>query len=391
MSRINNTNTKNQKNVPFHKPDTGILLYIIFISIFGLTMVFDASIFKALEIFNNQYYFAYQQLGWLIIGSIFAFIVYLFSYKYLIKLSPLGILILINLLIFTLIASRSINGAKGWIEAGSIFSIQPTEFLKPIFIAFSAFFWGKANAKEELRKRQTIYAIVSIIIILPILLQPDYGSAIIFIVIAFIFYFVSDNSKDHYFNIIKVGLISLIALLILGSFASYRVERLNTWTEMLKTGDIQDRSGDGYQMYQTLVGIGSGGLWGKGFGQSRQRFGYLPENTAFTDSIVAVYLEEFGYIGGVVLILSILFFLWRGIGIANRMSDLEGKYLVLGLISWIVFQSLFNISVNIGLLPLTGITLPFISYGGSSMISLFIGIGLVLNVSKYTDEKRNIR
>ena len=140
-------------------------------------------------------------------------------------------------------------------------------------------------------------------------------------------------------------------------------------------------------MYQTLIGIGSGGMWGKGFGQSRQRFGYLPENTAFTDSIVAVYLEEFGYMGGIVLILSIMFFLWKCISIANRVTDRNGKYLIFGLAIWIVFQSLLNIAVNIGLLPLTGITLPFISYGGSSMISLFIGAGLILNVSRYTDEK----
>ena len=388
---MNNKNIKGEKKIQSHKPDIGILLYIILISVFGLAMVFDASIFKALEIFNNQYYFVYQQLGWLIIGGIVALIVYIFNYKYLIKLSPLGLIILVVLLIFTLIASRAINGAKGWIEAGSIFSIQPTEFLKPIFIAFSAFYWGSEKRKEELGRKKFIYIVIAVIMIIPILLQPDFGSAMIFIVIAFIFYFISDHSKEHYFNIIKIGLVGIIALLIVSSFASYRVDRLNIWTEILTTGTVKDINGDGHQMYQTLVGVGSGGLWGKGFGQSRQRFGYLPENTAFTDSIVAVYLEEFGYIGGIVLILSILFFLWRGIGIANRIADLGGKYLVMGLVSWIVFQSLFNIAVNIGLLPLTGITLPFISYGGSSMISLFIGIGLILNVSKYTDEQRNTR
>lgn len=387
MSRMNKNNRGKEKGVQAHKPDMGILMYIIIMSVFGLAMVFDASVFKGLEIFNNQYYFVQQQIGWIILGSVVGILSYLISYKYLVKISPIGFVILLFLLIFTLIVSKAVNGAKGWIDAGTIFSIQPTEFLKPIFIAFSAFYFSNERKGEEQVKHKRIYLAILVLTIIPILLQPDFGSAMVIIAIGIAIYFISDTSKQHFKELIIVLSVGLIAILILGSFASYRVQRLNTWTEILQTGDVANKSGDGYQMYQTLIGIGSGGMWGKGFGQSRQRFGYLPENTAFTDSIVAVYLEEFGYMGGIVLILSIMFFLWKCISIANRVSDRNGKYLIFGLSIWIVFQSLLNIAVNIGLLPLTGITLPFISYGGSSMISLFIGAGLILNVSRYTDEK----
>jgi cell division protein FtsW len=164
----------------------------------------------------------------------------------------------------------------------------------------------------------------------------------------------------------------------------YRLKRVQTFLTLLLTGEVGDVRGSGYQMQQILIGIGSGGLLGKGFGQSRQRFGYLVENTAFTDSIFAVVLEELGLLGGTVIILSWLLFLWRGLKVAINAPDKQGRLLASGVTIWLVLQALMNIAANVGLIPLTGIPNPFLSYGGSSTIVTLLGIAILLNVSKYS-------
>ncbi len=134
-----------------------------------------------------------------------------------------------------------------------------------------------------------------------------------------------------------------------------------------------------------LIGIGSGGFFGTGFGQSRQRFGYLVENTAFTDSIFAVILEELGFLGGTLIIVAWLGFLWRGLKIALGAPDKQGKLLAAGITIWLVIQTLLNIAANVGIIPLTGMPIPLVSYGGSSTIISLIGIGILLNISKYSN------
>ena len=141
--------------------------------------------------------------------------------------------------------------------------------------------------------------------------------------------------------------------------------------------------GSGYQMQQILIGIGSGGFLGKGFGQSRQRFGYLVENTAFTDSIFAVILEELGLWGGTLIVVSWIIFLWRGFKIALNAIDKEGQLLATGITIWLTSQAFFNMAANVGLIPLTGIPLPFLTYGGSSTIVTVAAFGLLLNVSRF--------
>jgi cell division protein FtsW len=140
-------------------------------------------------------------------------------------------------------------------------------------------------------------------------------------------------------------------------------------------------------MQQILIGIGSGGIFGKGFGQSRQRFGYLVENTAFTDSIFAVILEELGLLGGSMIILSWILFLWRGLKISLEAPDKQGKLLAGGITVWLTSQALLNMAANVGLIPLTGMPLPLLTYGGSSTIVTLIGIAILLNVSKYKNAK----
>ena len=165
----------------------------------------------------------------------------------------------------------------------------------------------------------------------------------------------------------------------------YRLKRVMTFMSLLFTGKVADPQGSGYQMQQILIGIGSGGIFGTGFGQSRQRFGYLVENTAFTDSIFAVILEELGFLGGTLIIIAWLVFLWRGLKIAMGAPDKQGRLLAAGITVWLVMQTLLNIAANVGFIPLTGMPIPLLSYGGSSTIVSLIGIGILLNISKYSN------
>jgi len=157
---------------------------------------------------------------------------------------------------------------------------------------------------------------------------------------------------------------------------------------LLFTGKVADPQGSGYQMQQILIGIGSGGIFGTGFGQSRQRFGYLVENTAFTDSIFAVIAEELGFIGASLVIAVFLFLIVRGLSIAARVNDPFGKLLATGITAWIAIQAFINLSAMVALVPLTGIPLPFISYGGSSLFVSFCAIGILLNISKHAGKTR---
>ena len=205
---------------------------------------------------------------------------------------------------------------------------------------------------------------------------------------AFAMFFISGKDRIHTWGSISILLLGVPLAILAGILEPYRFERIKTFIDLLLKGEVTDPRGSGYQIQQILIGIGSGGFLGKGFGQSRQRFGYLVENTAFTDSIFAVTLEEFGLLGGIVIILFWVIFLWKGIDIAERVEDKEGRFLAVGITIWLVLQSFLNMAANVGIIPLTGIPLPFLTYGGSNTFVTLIGIAILLNVSRYTNGTR---
>jgi cell division protein FtsW len=203
---------------------------------------------------------------------------------------------------------------------------------------------------------------------------------------AFLMFFLSGKDTFH-----RKGTLAILPLaFLLGAVAiiiePYRIERIKTYFNLILNGEVADPRGTGYQMQQILIGIGSGGLFGKGFGQSRQRFGYLVENTAFTDSTFAVLLEEMGLLGGAAIIIAWIIFLWRGFKIALSATDKEGQYLATGITIWLSSQAFLNMAANVGLVPLTGIPLPFLTYGGSSTIVTIMAFALLLNVSRFTKD-----
>jgi cell division protein FtsW len=272
---------------------------------------------------------------WIAVGTFAGVVTYFIGYKRIIKLLPIllpaGIIALVAILIF----GNEINGAKRWFNVAGI-AIQPAEFIKPIIILYLSALLAKDDEQTKkgtpwqkfLNKLLKFGPPVGIIFIL-VALEPDFGTALVIISTSLVLFFVSLRTFDD----IKFFFGGFSVLAVLGGgvlvLEPYRIERIKTFFSLLLTGEVNDPRGTGYQMQQILIGIGSGGFLGKGFGQSRQRFGYLVENTAFTDSIFAVVLEEFGVLSGLILIGSWIFFLVRGFKIADAVQDKTGKYLAI--------------------------------------------------------------
>lgn len=397
---------KSKFTVKKGSPDYLLIILTAIFLVFGLIMIFEASIFNADEIFNDRFYFVKQQVLWIALGIAAGMVFYFWDYHKFSKLvlpAMIGTVMLLILVLIIpetpadvscgLICVKAANGAKRWIYAGGI-PIQPAELVKPVFILYLCSWLSKdrkgfKNFKEALRYH-FVYELGAFLVLLGligglIIMEPDLGTTIIICFVAFVVYFTSGNDFIH---VLGSGLIMFVGGL-LGTLAAvletYRFNRIKTFTELFVTGEVSDPRGTGYQIQQILIGIGSGGFWGKGFGESRQRFGYLVENTAFTDSIFAIILEELGMIGGIMLILMFLVFLARSYRVAVKAPDKLGKLLAGGIGLWIVTQAFMHMAANVAMMPLTGVPLTFFTYGGSSIIVALMGVGMLLNVSRQVD------
>jgi len=387
---------KRQSTSSRQGPDKGILFFLIIMAIFGAIMIYDASVYQANQLFKDQFYFLKQQVLWLFIGTIPAFIFYIIDYRKLLKLALPGLIVTIVLLVLVLVFGEVVNGSKRWFQIGPLPPIQPAEFAKIVVVMYFSSWLAKREYNytkfEDSFKKGFgssllgFIAILGVIAVL-ILLEPDLGTTMVICITAFAMFFVSGKDKAHSLGSFLMIFLLLPIAAIAAILEPYRLSRIQTFLNLILTGEVSDPRGSGYQMQQILIGIGSGGFWGKGFGQSRQRFGYLVENTAFTDSIFAVVLEELGLWGGALIVFSWIFFLWRGFKIAMNAIDREGQLLAAGITIWLTCQAFFNMAANVGLIPLTGIPLPFLTYGGSSTIVTLMAFGLLLNVSRYAKQK----
>lgn len=393
MSRIN----KELKQKNKYKPDKVILFFTIAMSIFGAIMIFDASVYQANTTFNDPTHFLKYQIVWLLIGGIIATIIYFWDYRKFSKLSLPFYIGIIGLLLVVLILGEDINGSKRWFTLGPLGSIQPSEFAKIAVILYFSTWLSQSkyftkDIKKEEYKKQFIKSFISFFVILApiailILIEPDLGTTAMISMIALLMFLTAREDKKHIKYTIGLIIAIFIPLIAVAGIAEpYRFKRISTYLSLFFTGEVDDPKGTGYQMQQILIGIGSGGLLGTGFGQSRQRFGYLVENTAFTDSIFAVILEELGFIGGALLLTAWIIFLWRSLKIAKNAPDRQGKLLATGITIWLTLQALINMAANVGIIPLTGIPLPLLTYGGSGTIVALAGLGILLNISKYTKE-----
>ena len=387
---------KKKKNIKkrLGSGDKIILTIVILMMIFGSMMIFDASMYVADQVFYDKYHFLTLHLQWLALGLIIATLIYFWDYHKILKLAVPALIGVIFLLLLVLIAGEEINGAKRWFSLGSLGSIQPAELAKIAVIIYLASWLSKqkfqyktlASAfKDGFGKHLLNWgAIVGVIAIL-IILEPDLGTTMIICITAFFMFLMSGENRVHTMGtIIAAGVVGVPLVIIAAVIEPYRLQRVKTYLDLLFTGNVSDPKGSGYQMQQILIGIGSGGLFGKGFGQSRQRLGYLVENTAFTDSIFAIILEELGFLGGSLLVFAWILFFLRGFKIAQNAPDKEGRLLAAGIVVWLTVQAFLNMGANVGLIPLTGMPLPFFTYGGSSTLVTLIGVAILLNISRFT-------
>ena len=353
--------------------DFFLLASVLALTIFGLFMIYDASSYVAFRDFGDKYHYLKDQAFWITLGIIGLVI---FSYIDYHKFYNLAIPILISaiaLLIMVFVPGLGVKllGARRWIDLRFTL-LQPSEFAKlALAIYLSAWF----SSKEKGR----LWAFLMLLgfVLFLIILEPDMGTAAIILAECITLYFLSGANVFYFAVLVPVmGVIGLI----FAKLEPYRAARLSTFFNA-----NQNISSSSYHVRQILIALGSGGLTGLGLGNSLQKYAYLPENT--TDSIFAIIAEELGFVGALAVIGVFLIIIWRGFYIAANSKDLFGKLLAAGITTFLAAQILINLSAQTALLPLTGIPLPFISYGGSALIINLVSIGILLNISK---QRKNI-
>lgn len=379
MANRMNTSRDTKKNIRKTRSgeyfDYSLLFITIFMMGFGLVMLYSASSYEASMEFGNSKYYVISQIKAAVIGVILMVVVIKFDYhifkKPLVALAAYFGSILMAMMVLSPIGI-SANGASRWISIAG-FSIQVCEVVKIGVIVFMAFV-----IEKKAKKLKNIGTFLLCMVFIGIsagviaLITKDLSSAIIVAGIGVVMLFVACPRISYFVIMIGAGVAAVVGAIMIEPF---RFERIRVWLNPEKFADE-----GGFQVLQSLYSLGSGGLFGKGLGNGIQKLGYVPE--AQNDMIFTVICEELGVIGGIAVILMFIFMIWRFMIVANNAPDLFGSMLVVGVMAHISIQTVMNIAVVTNSMPNTGVTLPFMSYGGSSILCLLIEIGIVLTVSK---------
>lgn len=377
MARFSLQKLSRQKPLSAAKTDWIFLGITLSLTLFGLLMVYDVSQIEALKSFNDKYYFFRSQVIWIILGYLALSIASRTDYHRLLKLSlPIFLLsFLLILLVFIPGLGVLAGGAHRWLKIGRI-TIQPVEIIKLTSVILLASLFQQ---KKQIWPYLCLFALVCLLIGI---FQKDLGSAVVYAVTIFGTYFLAGAPLLQIFGLLILGFLGAGTFTFL---SSYRRQRLLAFFD-----PFADPQGYSYHIYQILIALGSGGFWGLGIGESRQKFAYIPEVT--TDSIFSVIGEEFGFLGGMILILIFGYLILRGFRIAQKSEDKFGQYLGLGLVLWLGTQIVVNLAAMVSLIPLTGVPLPFISYGGSALLSNLLAVGILLNISRQERQqnKKNV-
>lgn len=357
-------------------PDFILLIVTFTLLALGLIMVYSASAVWADYKFDDSFFFAKRQMLFAGVGIVAMFFIMNVDYWTWRNFAKVILIVCFVLLVLVLIPGigNVRNGSRSWIGVGA-FSIQPSEFMKLAMIAFLAKYLSE-NQKNITSLKKGLIPSLSLVFLAfgMIMLQPDLGTGTVMVGTCIVMIFVAGARISHFVGLGVIGLLGFVALII---SAPYRIQRITSFLD-----PWSDPQNSGFQIIQSLYAIGPGGLFGLGLGQSRQKFFYLPEPQ--TDFIFAILAEELGFIGGSFVLLLFALLLWRGIRIALGAPDLFGSFLAVGIIAMIAIQVMINIGVVTGLMPVTGITLPFLSYGGSSLTLMLLAIGVLLNISRHS-------
>ncbi|MFZ3173118.1 MAG: putative lipid II flippase FtsW [Carboxydocellales bacterium] len=357
-----------------HAIDFYLFFSIICLLVIGMLMVFSASSVSAYNQYNNPYYFFQRQMIWAVLGIAVMLVVSGYDYYKLKKLAFSGYVFGLLCLLAVLIVGKTINGAKSWIFLGFM-SFQPSELAKPLVVIELARLLSQKQQKIQSFWEGVGPSLVSLgVVCALIMLQPDLGTTMVLVLTGFTMLFVARVKIIHLCLLGAGG--GLLATLFM-TMKTYRMERWQTFINPWR-----DPLGSGYQIVQSLYAIGSGGLMGLGLGQSKQKYLWLPEE--HNDFIFAIVGEELGFIGASCIILLYALMASRGLQVARRAPDDFGRMLGAGLTAMIMVEASINLAVVTGSIPVTGVTLPFISYGGSSLLFKLFGMGILLNISRHT-------
>jgi len=363
------------------QPDGRLFGMTLALCLAGAVMVFSASAMTASQVHGSAYYFLLRQLLWIAVGLAGMFALMRTDYRKLCQPRVIftALSVTLVLLVGVLFLDRS-HATHRWIRLGPL-SLQPSELAKLVAIFYLGWFLETRRAPRvaginDLR-RTLLPALGTVLaMIVLVLAEPDMGTACMIALIALTMLFVAGLSLRY---IAAVALAALPAVYLLIVRVPYRMQRVQTF---FSPGS--DPQGHGFQLLQSLIAIGSGGFSGVGLMESHQKLFYLPE--AHTDFIFSVICEEFGFLGAVVLVSLFAAYGWRGFVAAMKAPDQTGRLLGIGITTMVVGQALINLSVVLGLLPTKGIPLPFVSYGGSSLIGMLLATGVLLNISQHADE-----
>ena len=378
MNRINNVNSKSKvkrrkmKKINMKSIDYALLCALLLLLFIGVVMVYSSSSYYALyqkDVYNTDYYFI-KEITWVIVGTIGMAITMSIDYHIYKKFTPWLVIITLALLIIVLFAGADINGAVRWIRLGPL-SFQPSELAKYVLVLYLALLIDKRKNKiKKFGEGTILYLCIAAVFAVLVLLEKNLSITAIIMMVAFIMILVGGAKISHLLSLVPVGIAAGLALIFT---QSYRLDRLtsflNPWA---------DPSGDSYQLIQSLYALGSGGIFGVGLGNSRQKALFMPE--PHNDFIFSIIGEELGLIGCIFIISIFMFIVIRGTTIAVKARDNYGFLLAIGIISVIAIQAIINIAVVSGSMPVTGVPMPFISYGGTSLV--FNLMGILLNISR---------
>nr|WP_092068213.1 stage V sporulation protein E [Dendrosporobacter quercicolus]NSL47002.1 stage V sporulation protein E [Dendrosporobacter quercicolus DSM 1736]SDL72169.1 cell division-specific peptidoglycan biosynthesis regulator FtsW [Dendrosporobacter quercicolus] len=360
-------------------PDFIIFFAVIALLGIGVIMVYSSSAVSAYVNFNDSYYFLKRQMIWASLGLLCMIFTMNLDYHVWRKLAKPMMLVTLVLLVLVLVPGlgKVVNGARRWLGFGSLY-LQPSEIAKLSMVLFTAGSLAKHQEKIGSFIKGVVPQLLMLLVVFGLILkEPDLGTALSIGGTVFVLLFVAGAKLKHLGSLGAAGVAGIIAAVL---FEPYRMKRLlafsDPWADPLDTG---------YHIIQSLYAIGSGGLFGVGLGRSREKFLYLPE--PHTDFIFAILGEELGLIGTLTVIVLFFLFAWRGLKVAISAPDIYGSILATGLTTMIMVQALMNIAVVTASMPVTGIPLPFLSFGGSSLIFTLAGVGILLNISRYVSLK----
>jgi cell division protein FtsW len=357
--------------------DRGIIIATLFLCLFGVMMVFSSSSIYALKEYGTKYYFVRKQVFFLVVGLIAGGVAAAVDIDFIRRHIKIvyGFVLFAMVLVFVPHIGFVVSGSHRWIRLGH-FSLQPSEFAKPVLVLLVAHLIDSGTRMKNGPVPVTVPLLYTVVLLLLMIKEPDFGSAVIMASVVFAILFLSGASMG---SLAAAGLSGIAIGTMLVLHSTYRLNRIKAFFD-----PGQHARTGAFQVVQSAIAYGAGGLTGVGLGNSFEKLFYLPE--AHTDFIFSVIAEELGFIGVVAVIGVFIFLITKAFAVAARAETLFTKATVYGLALLIAMQVIINIAVTLGLLPTKGLTIPFISYGGSSLVAELISVGIILNLSKRIDE-----